>query len=520
MKKAICLAMILLALLVCVSAAADAIDIVNSGEFPDPAFQKYLLAIIPAGNDGFLTDEVIDEITEISVHKMGIKNLKGIEYFKNLTELDCADNQLIELNVRELKNLTILTCDRNQLRELDVSGLTKLKSLYCQINHSMTSLNAGGCSSLRVIEAFNDDDDGKNPGLLSKLNITGCSALQELIVFGNQLTSLDVSGRSALKDLSASNNSISSLNVSGCSALESLAVSCNKLSSIDISSCGKLDTLNVAENQLSSIDISKCTATLEYLGVEYNKLSSLNINGCKSLVALFCHDNKIPSLDITTAPIIKNAYRNGDRATEGNIQKYSLDYDHPSGNTLWVDKSTVIIVNNTVSFNANGGKGTMQPLSVPNGEAVTLPANSFSRVGWRFTSWNTKKDGSGTSYSNKASLTLKDQDLTLYAQWVKMKKIPGLRLKALSKDKIIVSWTKLSKNQKKECKYVEIQISTNKNFKKILKTQRVKSSKTTFTFKKLKPNTKYYIRVRAYTKSGKVINVSKWTVKNIKTKKK
>ena len=501
MKKAVCLVILLLALLVCAFAAADEIDIINSGRFPDPVFRDYVLSLTPAGNDGFLTDEVIDGITEISVNTLKISDLTGIEVFRNLTVLECDGGRLDGIKLT---------------KGLDLSGLKKLKYLYCQ-NNQLPSLNVSGCSSLQEIQAYSNK--------ISSLNISGCSSLQELDVFDNQLTSLYVHGLTALKNLSAHSNKLSKLDLSGCTSLTVLSVVDNKLTSLDISSCAKLNILNVSDNQFSSIDFSRCAASLEYLGVDGNKLTSLNVNSCKSLISLYCHNNNIASLDITNVPLIRLAYTTAERIEgldeEKNSYIYSLDYDTPDGNTFQVDKSTVVIINNKVTFNANGGKGNMQPLSVQNGKAFNLPGNLYTRVGWKFTSWNTKKDGSGTSYQNKASITLNNEDLTLYAQWAKIKKISGHKLKALPECKIEVSWKKLTASQRKISKYVEVEISTSKSFKKILKTKRVKSSKTSCIFTGLKPGKRYYVRVRAYTKVGKAIHVSKWSsVKSIKTLKK
>lgn len=70
----------------------------------------------------------------------------------------------------------------------------------------------------------------------------------------------------------------------------------------------------------------------------------------------------------------------------------------------------------------------------------------------------------------------------------------------------------------------QIQYSTDKKFKKNLKTVTVKKSKTTSTtVKKLKSNKKYYVRVRTYKnvkKGNKTVKVySKWSaVKTVKTK--
>ncbi|MBE7003331.1 MAG: hypothetical protein E7425_03475 [Ruminococcaceae bacterium] len=77
--------------------------------------------------------------------------------------------------------------------------------------------------------------------------------------------------------------------------------------------------------------------------------------------------------------------------------------------------------NYTVKFDKNGGAGSMADQSFTYGTAQQLTANAFTRAGYGFTGWNTMKDGSGTTYANKASvenLTATDGGtVTLYAQW-------------------------------------------------------------------------------------------------------
>lgn len=75
----------------------------------------------------------------------------------------------------------------------------------------------------------------------------------------------------------------------------------------------------------------------------------------------------------------------------------------------------------TVTFNGNGGSGTMADQSFEYGEEKALTANSFTRTGHDFTGWNTKADGSGTPYTDEQEVkNLTDTDggtVTLYAQW-------------------------------------------------------------------------------------------------------
>ena len=71
----------------------------------------------------------------------------------------------------------------------------------------------------------------------------------------------------------------------------------------------------------------------------------------------------------------------------------------------------------TVSYNANGGEGTMSASTVTDG-SVTLTANTFTRSKHAFTGWNTKANGlNGTAYANEAVINNITESFTLYAQW-------------------------------------------------------------------------------------------------------
>ena len=75
----------------------------------------------------------------------------------------------------------------------------------------------------------------------------------------------------------------------------------------------------------------------------------------------------------------------------------------------------------TVKFNANGGSGTMSDESFTYDTAKTLTTNSFTRTGYTFAGWNTKADGTGTSYSDTQSVSnltaTAGGTVTPYAQW-------------------------------------------------------------------------------------------------------
>lgn len=71
----------------------------------------------------------------------------------------------------------------------------------------------------------------------------------------------------------------------------------------------------------------------------------------------------------------------------------------------------------TLSFNANGGTGTM-PVYRGFGKFV-IPDLGFTRSGFRFLGWNTAPDGSGREYQSGQEIELTN-DLILYAQWIQL----------------------------------------------------------------------------------------------------
>ena len=70
----------------------------------------------------------------------------------------------------------------------------------------------------------------------------------------------------------------------------------------------------------------------------------------------------------------------------------------------------------TITFNANGGTGSMDVVRVKEGESIALPANGFTYAKAEFAGWNTAANGSGTAYADKGTVK-PTANMTLYAQW-------------------------------------------------------------------------------------------------------
>ena len=75
----------------------------------------------------------------------------------------------------------------------------------------------------------------------------------------------------------------------------------------------------------------------------------------------------------------------------------------------------------TVNYDANGGTGSMPASTLTYDQPQALPAIGFTKAGYSFAGWNTRKDGSGKTFTDKQIvnnlLTHENAAGTLYAQW-------------------------------------------------------------------------------------------------------
>ena len=73
----------------------------------------------------------------------------------------------------------------------------------------------------------------------------------------------------------------------------------------------------------------------------------------------------------------------------------------------------------TVSFNKNGGSGTMADQTVAIDATFRAPACTFTPPSNKiFGSWNTASDGTGQSYNANDTVDIGTTNMTLYAIWV------------------------------------------------------------------------------------------------------
>ncbi len=98
--------------------------------------------------------------------------------------------------------------------------------------------------------------------------------------------------------------------------------------------------------------------------------------------------------------------------------------DYAAGATYTVGPEAVNVIYavwqgkpNRISFHANGGDGSMEPMVIPTGDTAALTANRFTKRGYAFLGWATAPDGKAV-VSDAADFTVETYgDQTFYAVW-------------------------------------------------------------------------------------------------------
>lgn len=313
--------------------------------FPDPIFRNYIAENFDTVNDGVLSAAEIQAVTEIRCYRMGISSVQGIEFFPELTYLDCGFNALTELDVRSNLKLQTLGIASNGITGLDLSCNPNLQTLSCGVElqgddgvwntygNPLGQLDVTHNSALRYLECPSCDlselDVSKNPNLevlscwtnnLSSLSLSDNSGLLRLACSSNPITELDLTSNPNLEwlvfqhcDVStlklgakpylqvlrgANANLTAELDVSNCTALQRLECPHNQLTSINVSGCTSLKCLNCCYNQIFSLNTAGCSA-LEFVDLGANQLSSAAFAGMTKLQYLCLAENQIENLNMS-----------------------------------------------------------------------------------------------------------------------------------------------------------------------------------------------------------------------------
>ena len=258
---------------------------INSSNFRDANFRAYVDENFNIRKDNKITKDEMMIVRSINVDGQSISNMKGTEYFTEITELSCNNNQIKTLNLSKNTKLKYVECERNNLTTLILSGCPELYDLDCSRNPDLTSLDLSKNKKLSNLSCYSCG--------IETLDLTGQPNLNYLFCSNNPLSSMIIKEDVPLYTLNCSNTALTSLDVSSFSRLGSL--SCN--------GCSKLKSLKLS----SSINTLNC----------YNcNLSSLSIGSCCYLTTLSCYGNKIRTLDISGSIYLVYVYETAKKSAE------------------------------------------------------------------------------------------------------------------------------------------------------------------------------------------------------------
>ncbi len=384
-----------------------------------------------------------------------------------LTELSCSNNKLTSLDLSANTKLQQINASSNKLTALDVRQLPELTHLYLWANHDLKSIDVSKNTKLEFLSVSHCK--------LTSLNVSNNRKLVELFVYNNQLTALDVRSNYMLKTLYCYENQITALDLSSNVSLEDLSVNDNPITELDLRAQSNLQKLSCSAMKLKKLDVSRCPK-LRRLYCNDNQIETLDLRSNKKLETLYCQNNRLSWLNLSSNTALDPRYVDCsgnvydikvDRnlqyrvypdlpcygATEGTYFTAARASDWTGGTVSKVDGWDVLTLDNarvkevtykydtgnakigkvaftlktevpakyiTISFDPNGGTGTMKPMRVKAGVGYTLPECTFTPpegkefAGWLAVNGNVYPAGHDvfSTYDQSLKATWKDKEVT------------------------------------------------------------------------------------------------------------
>ena len=416
-----------------------------------------------------------NQLTDLWFHKgsllryldCSVNQFTALNLSKNpeLTELYCSNNKLTSLDLSANTKLQQINASSNKLTALDVRQLPELTHLYLWANHDLKSIDVSKNTKLEFLSVSHCK--------LTSLDVSHNRKLVELFVYNNQLTALDVSSNYLLKTLDCYENQLTALDLSYNGALEDLGVNDNPITELDLHPLSNLQKLSCSAMKLKKLDVDRCPK-LRRLYCNDNQIETLDLRSNKKLETLYCQNNRLTWLNLSSNTALDPRYVDCsgnvydikvDRnlqyrvypdlpcygATEGtyftavrasdwtggtvskvdgwdvltldNRDVKEVTYKYDTGNTkigkvAFTLKTEVPAKYITISFDPNGGTGTMKPMRVKAGVGYTLPECTFTPpegkefAGWLAVNGNVYPAGHDvfSTYDQSLKATWKDKE--------------------------------------------------------------------------------------------------------------
>ena len=266
--------------------------LINYANFPDYTLRNYLLGRYPKG---YLTTTELANFTTLNVRNVGVSDLTGVKLLTNLVDLICPNNYLTSLDVSGLTNLKYLDCMNNPtLSSLNVSNCTALEDIFCG-STAISSINVSTCTSLSTLNCSNTRVTVlRVPSMphLAYLNVSNCTQLQQLYCNENtQLVQITLTGCTALKSLQCSDSPVMSrlVGLTDCTALQNFyCYNCSLTSLSDVQSLPNLAILSCMNNYLTTLTLTNKTHLTDVYCQNNPNLTTLTVTNNPALVTFNC----------------------------------------------------------------------------------------------------------------------------------------------------------------------------------------------------------------------------------------
>ncbi len=301
-------AVMVLLMLPCNVFAADSVAI-NSTNFPDEVFRKFVKDNFDTNGNGKLGSGEISNVKVIDFGTLEMGLPIGIKYFTALEELYSMEAtlgynfQVFTLDLSGLKNLRILKIGGKQkIYGLDLTNCNSLEEIVCdgcRLDTNIT-LSSAAKKTLKKLTVKNNTYYNEE---LKKFSVKGFTALEELDISGSRFTSINITGCTSLKSINMSGDKqIASYSLSDNTTLETLDFSnCTNLTNVSLTNCTALKKVIGESSAVTDLDCSGCTS-LAKISMNSSGLKNINIDGCDNLESLYVSETKITELNIGDRP--------------------------------------------------------------------------------------------------------------------------------------------------------------------------------------------------------------------------
>lgn len=339
---------------------------------------------------------------------------------------DCTKLKKVVLpdTVKRIENSAFMNCTA-----LESINMPKSLSQLCNdifkgctsltdVDFSKTAISIIGLNAFENCTALKSVDFGAAKSLsLASYAFMNCTALESVDCSKANITKL--------------NNNLPGKNIPGsafykCSSLKELDFSNSTFTTTGQSTfagCSKLTSI-IFPATLENIEYSALSNTaLTRLDLSNTALTTIGYQACMSVRTL-----KEIDLPSTVTSIDQNAFALSGSTTISTtiISPFTKsEIEKMSSSGAWANRLLKCYTGSyQLVYDGNGadaGTMTNQTCRIGADAKTTLYTNRYTKEGYTFTGWNTKADGSGTSYEDKSTIdpltSENDATVTLYAMW-------------------------------------------------------------------------------------------------------